>query len=412
VFLYKSGGSNVLATRDRILVWQQDKIDVMTEFSTSPMPALEKRGFLDTAFLVEGDKEAKVSLAAKDLISLTGFLGQDFSSSEDGASNADSGLSTWVTDSGDFFECVRGSLIEGERLLVLAAKVSNTSLFVTNMRIGIVKTLIAGWTELTPVICAQHRLSSVKRASFAKAIKNIKVTLEVEDGTNYDYAKVRPGELEVVERLTQNAIDTVEGNNDLSKIIEFAALTEDHVATVQGYAWSKRQGDNTREVSAKGHGSTQNLVVFKRVILQGNKLHLIDGDVSAEVTSNGGVQVTHRPTMTRMAAGAILPGTALIPGLAFQKKKSMDSRTTYFVCAHPEWMLDVNVDPDAAGEALKAAKYINKQAELLAVAQPIAIAAPPAPASAAEQLREMKALLDEGVITQEDFDKFKASVLG
>lgn len=40
-------------------------------------------------------------------------------------------------------------------------------------------------------------------------------------------------------------------------------------------------------------------------------------------------------------------------------------------------------------------------------------AAPPAgQKSVAEQLREMKALLDEGVITQEDFDKFKASLIG
>lgn len=39
--------------------------------------------------------------------------------------------------------------------------------------------------------------------------------------------------------------------------------------------------------------------------------------------------------------------------------------------------------------------------------------APPAgQKSVAEQLREMKALLDEGVITQEDFDKFKAGLIG
>ncbi len=33
-------------------------------------------------------------------------------------------------------------------------------------------------------------------------------------------------------------------------------------------------------------------------------------------------------------------------------------------------------------------------------------------APVAEQLRDMKALLDEGVITQEEFEKFKASLLG
>ena len=32
--------------------------------------------------------------------------------------------------------------------------------------------------------------------------------------------------------------------------------------------------------------------------------------------------------------------------------------------------------------------------------------------SVPDQIREMKALVDEGVITQEDFDKFKAGLLG
>lgn len=411
-FLYTMGGSNLLATRTRILVWPYDKPDKATEFLMSSSPRLEKRGFMGSAYLVSDTGEVKLNLSEKELNSLTGLLNQDHSDSGGEPSDEAGGLSTWVADSGSVAAHVKGILRDGERLLVLAGRVSDTSLFVTNQRIGIVRKLLV-FGEETPVVFAQHRLTSVKAASFAKSIKNIKVTLETKDGTSYDYAKVRPTELEVVERLTREAIDTATDAEGSSEIVEFAALMEDHVATVRGYSWVKRMGDNSREVAAKGEGSTADLFVFKKVVLQAHNLHLIDADVSAEVTSNGGVQVTHRPTMTRMAAGAILPGTALIPGLAFQKKKSIDSRSTYFVCAHPEWMLDVNVDPDASGEALKAAKYINKQAEALAAMRPTPTGNQAAnSASPADQIREMKALLDEGVITQEDFDKFKAGLIG
>lgn len=411
-FLYTMGGSSLLATRTRILVWPYDKPAKATEFLMSSSPRLEKRGFLDTAYLVSDTGELKLNLPEKELNSLTGLLNQDHSGSDGEPSDDAGGLSTWVADSGSVAAHVKGILHDSEKLVVLAGRVSDTSLFVTNQRIGIVRKFLV-FGEETPVVFAQHRLTSVKAVSFAKSIKNIKVTLETSNGTSYDYAKVRPTELEVVERLTREAIDAAAGSADSSDIVEFAALMEDLVATVHGYSWMKRMGDNSREVAAKGEGSTDDLFVFKKAVLQAHNLHLIDADVSAEVTSNGGVQVTHRPTMTRMAAGAILPGTALIPGLAFQKKKSIDSRSTYFVCAHPDWMLDVNVDPDSSGEALKAAKYINKQAEVLAATRPKSPDAPaPAASSPANQIREMKALLDEGVITQEDFDKFKAGLLG
>ena len=51
--------------------------------------------------------------------------------------------------------------------------------------------------------------------------------------------------------------------------------------------------------------------------------------VSAEVHESGSVDVERRPTLTRMAVGAILPGTALIPGLAFQKRRSATGASCY-----------------------------------------------------------------------------------
>ena len=55
--------------------------------------------------------------------------------------------------------------------------------------------------------------------------------------------------------------------------------------------------------------------------------YLVDEFVEAQVYQDGEIQITQRPTLTRMAAGAILPGSALIPGLAFQKKKKNDLPT-------------------------------------------------------------------------------------
>jgi len=47
-----------------------------------------------------------------------------------------------------------------------------------------------------------------------------------------------------------------------------------------------------------------------------------------------------------------------------------------------------------------------------AVVQPPAGHGSSGEGSPAERLREMKALLDEGLITQDDFDSFKKSILG
>jgi len=436
-FFYEFAFSVVLITDRRLFVGPYDKIHKAVEFPLTPPPRIERRGFTEQPFLVGTDQEAKFHLKKADLLALEAVL-NDLSPAGSGplvdkgsqpavalpppdpttyqGTAEGAAVRTWIAGSGPALDFVSASLVDGESLIVFADKVGDTSFFVTNFRLGIVRTSSAMSGQI-PAIYAQHRLTSVKDASFSKALKNIKVSVSMNYGSSYSYAKVRPSELQTVEQLTAAAISQAAPSGADNLIEEWAALDEELVATVTGYSWLDRMGDNKREVTAKGEGSSKDLKVYRRVLVQGTDLRLIDKDVSAEVSTNGGVQVTHRPTVSRMAAGAILPGSALIPGLAFQKKKTVDSRTTYFVCAHPEWMLDVNVNPDASGEALKAAKFINKQAESMASTSP-AVVQPPAghgssgEGSPAERLREMKALLDEGLITQDDFDSFKKSVLG
>jgi hypothetical protein len=52
-----------------------------------------------------------------------------------------------------------------------------------------------------------------------------------------------------------------------------------------------------------------------------------------------------------MAAGSILPGTALIPGLAFQKKKKNDLRETVFTVSGVDWSLSVEISPKSIDDS-------------------------------------------------------------
>ncbi len=62
--------------------------------------------------------------------------------------------------------------------------------------------------------------------------------------------------------------------------------------------------------------------------------------------------------------GSVLPGTALIPGLAF--KKTEDNRELYFVVEHPKWAKIVQLAPNAQGTAQNLAIQLNQAAASIA----------------------------------------------
>ena len=163
---------------------------------------------------------------------------------------------------------------------------------------------------------------------------------------------------------------------------------------------------------------------------------IIDEHVRAHVETAGTVAVTQRPTMTRMALGAALPGTALIPGFAFQKKKVHDYRELYFIVEHPDWARVVSLSAaygDAARQiaahlnraarrvALDKQQYVAKQAEQLAryeqwrrekAGEPApADPGPAAATSPVDQLRKLAELRDAGVVTPEEFEQQKTKLL-
>lgn len=134
----------------------------------------------------------------------------------------------------------------------------------------------------------------------------------------------------------------------------------------------------------------------------------VNQHVRASIQTAG--EVSRRPTLTRMALGSVLPGTALIPGLALQK--TTDNRQLLFVLEHPEWVRFVELAPDFRGTAQQLATRVNQAAAKvghdLDAAGVADLAGGP---SYLEELKQLGELRDAGVLTEEEFATQKALVL-
>ena len=165
-------------------------------------------------------------------------------------------------------------------------------------------------------------------------------------------------------------------------------------------------------VDAQGLGA-DDLRLYDDRIVCGKEAHALDARVSAAVELDGQVVVSHRPTMTRMAVGSILPGSALIPGMALQKKQSTDTRVARFMVVHPEWTLSVRIPPGNVSAVRPLALQVNRIADELRTA-----VTPPSPAPAAppgddviSKLERVGKLLEQGVITTEQATQLRDDVL-
>lgn len=98
-----------------------------------------------------------------------------------------------------------------------------------------------------------------------------------------------------------------------------------------------------------------------RVLVHAESLRVwpLDHECRASVETAGQLTSSSRPTLTRMAAGAILPGSALIPGLVFQKKEVQDTRELYFIIEHPTYFETAPVQPDFEGTLRQVAASVN-----------------------------------------------------
>jgi Short C-terminal domain len=160
------------------------------------------------------------------------------------------------------------------------------------------------------------------------------------------------------------------------------------------------------------------LVWSDRVVVKndhgGATIYPVDEHLRATMETAGSITVTKHPTLTRMAAGALLPGSALIPGFAFQKKQTHDSRELYFVIEHPEWAAMAQVNPNFAAAVREVTMKLNQAAakrSLERQRERDASETRSSRADALEQLARLGQLRDAGVLTSAEFESQKAKIL-
>ena len=178
-------------------------------------------------------------------------------------------------------------------------------------------------------------------------------------------------------------------------------------------------------LSGKGFLGGQ-LHVFENRIFSPSRNLELDENTVAEVVLEGEKIVSARPTLTRMAALSFLPGTALIPGLALQKKTVKDERQLIVVIANASGSITMNLDMSQLANAKAIASQINAIAEQkhransgasLVAPESSAETSQVTPASTtltssvADELIKLKGLLDSGHISDEEFAIMKKQLI-
>lgn len=186
-------------------------------------------------------------------------------------------------------------------------------------------------------------------------------------------------------------------------------------------------GDVTLESGFEAIGRKQSLWAESKI--QGKPIHVrsdrivCDGEVgvldayaSASIFIDGTDQVMQRPTLARMALLAPLPGSALIPGLALQKKERSDLRDITFSVSGNGWHYAATISPTSLQVARVIAEQINSLARSFSPTPAPNYEAPANLAGGMEhsskddiitKLEKLKALSDSGAITTEEFEMLK-----
>lgn len=118
-----------------------------------------------------------------------------------------------------------------------------------------------------------------------------------------------------------------------------------------------------------------------------------------------------------MAMGAVLPGSALLVGLATAKTKTTDTRRASFIVVHPGWRIVQSIDPNHARELNGLAAQVNVIAESIhrtASASPAAAANDETSSrpSFADEMEKLANLRDRGILTEDEFAAAKTRLLG
>jgi hypothetical protein len=165
----------------------------------------------------------------------------------------------------------------------------------------------------------------------------------------------------------------------------------------------------SRKISDLFDGGGDAIEVYENVVVHLGVEHLLDQFTSCEVTMNGQVQVTHRPTLTRMGLLAPLPGSALIAGFALGKKTTHDSREVLVTVASTSWTCSTRVSHSNLAKVKEIANRLNKICESLGVDSQREIK--PSGGSKVERLTELNKLLESGLISKKEADVLKNEIM-
>jgi hypothetical protein len=165
----------------------------------------------------------------------------------------------------------------------------------------------------------------------------------------------------------------------------------------------------SRKISDMFDGGGSAIEVYENVVIHLGVEHLLDQFTSCEVTMNGQVQVTHRPTLTRMGLLAPLPGSALIAGFALGKKTTHDSREVLVTVASTSWTCSTRVSHSNLAKVKAIANRLNKICESLGVDSQREIK--PSGESKIERLTELNKLLESGLISKKEADVLKNEIM-
>ncbi len=157
---------------------------------------------------------------------------------------------------------------------------------------------------------------------------------------------------------------------------------------------------------------SKSATIFSDRIFHDSRVYPIDAHTAAQVTLDGITQITQRPTLTRMALLSPLPGTALIPGLALQKKKQNDLRVATFIAASTSWSFTIAVNPNDIATPRRIAEQINRIAQSMESTQQTSLTSTNTVGhSKVDELHRLQKLFQDGVISQKEFDTLKHEII-
>lgn len=231
--------------------------------------------------------------------------------------------------------------------------------------ISLYETTIASRT-FTGKIKKEYPLSDIKHISYVEPKGADVGSVSVIDDTNVTHklsSTVQRHHYEdLCNQLAKNPA-TAHISTGLSERSGFkvSAINQEFIGSMKAESLLNRLNTDTKERIGGSGGSE--VKVYKTFISQNGINRFFDEYVTAELIVDGQIQVTHRPTLTRMALTSALPGPALAWGLALAKQKQHDSRRVIFTCTHPDWSISLNVDPNEVANAKALTMRINSICE-------------------------------------------------